>query len=251
MNESFGKGVGACLLATLVLFPAAAAAVPGPPDRRGYVRTVEEFEYAPGRPGMTTATYAHRSYSPRKPTALILALHYGGRVTPDTGSEFAELLVLPGLGELKAVILAPSCPGRGWTDPVSEEALLRLVEAARKKFAIDGRRVAVTGFSMGAIGTYRMAARHPEVFTAAIAVSGLPDPEDIETMGGIPLYIIQSDGDEIFPIDEAGRTFEKLRANHPGLKIEIVSGLSHYRTAAFVPALQRAASWLKKVWKNP
>lgn len=245
------RGAEAWVIAGLLLSPAVSAAVPAAQDTLKYVRSVEEFAFRPGSPGMTTATYAPQSGSPRGRMPLILALHFGGQVTPTTGQDFVETLVLPALTELGAVILAPNCPGRGWTDPASEEAVLKLIAAARKKFAIDKRRIAVTGFSMGAIGTYRLAARHPELFTAAIPVSGIPDPEDIETIGRIPLFIIQSDGDEVFPIDEAGRAFEILRKKNPATRIEIVGGLSHYQTAAYVPALKKAAAWLKKVWRNP
>ena len=246
-----GPGAGARMAAGLLLILSAAIAAPAGQDRLRHVRTVEEFEFAPGRPGMTIATYIPRPHPRRKPLPLILALHYGGPVTPTIGRDFVEMLVLPALGGLGAVIIAPNCPGRGWTDPVSEDAVLKLVAAAQKKYAIDQRRVAVTGFSMGAIGAYRLAARHPELFTAAIPVSGMPSSEDLASLRDVPLFIIHSDGDEVFPIDQAGPAFETLRRDHPDVTIEIVPGLSHYRTADFVPALKKASLWLKKKWKNP
>lgn len=251
MRKIFGRGFGAYVFAGVLLISAAASAGPDARSRQSYVRTVEEFEFAPGRPAMLTTTYEPSTREAAKPRPLILALHYGGPMTPDTGREFTEMLILPALKGLDSVILAPNCPGRGWTDPVSEDAVLKLVAAAQRKFTIDARRVVVTGFSMGAIGTYRLAARHPELFTAAIAVSGIPDPEDVESMGRIPLYIIQSDSDEVFPFGQARRTFGKLREMNPAVRVEFISGISHYQTAAFVPALKKAASWLKKLWKNP
>jgi predicted peptidase len=248
--KRIGRGAGAQVIAGLLLIPSAAIATPVGQDRQRYVRTVEEFEFAPGRPGMAVATYVPRTYSRRKPMPLILALHFGGQVTPTTGRDFAEMLVLPAMKDLGAVILAPNCPGQGWTDPVSEDAVLKLVAAARKKFPVDERRVAVTGFSMGAIGAYRLAARHPGLFTAAIPISGIPSPEDLASLRDVPLFIIQSDGDEVFPMDEAGPAFETLRRDHRDVTIEIVPGLSHYQTAAYVPALKKAAAWLKKAWRN-
>ena len=53
---------------------------------------------------------------------LVLALHYGGPVTPHYGEDYMKVLVLPGLDELQAVFVAPDCPGNGWADPVSEAA---------------------------------------------------------------------------------------------------------------------------------
>jgi dipeptidyl aminopeptidase/acylaminoacyl peptidase len=239
------------VVAGVLALSIAAAAAPAAPDRPSYGKTVEMFEYAPGRAPMRTAVYEPSAKGAAKPRPLILALHYGGGVTPETGAEFAEMLVLPALKDLGAVILAPNCPGRGWTDPVSEEAVLALVTWAKRTRAIDERRVAVTGFSMGGIGTYRLAARHPEVFRAAVPVAGVPDKGDLEAAARVPLYIIHGEADEIIPLDEVRPALEALQKEGANVRVEVVPGLTHYQTAAYVPALKKAAGWLKKVWKKP
>lgn len=236
-------GVGASVLAGAVPAPAA-------PPKSGFVKTVEMFEFAPGRAPMRTAVYEPAESDGTKPRALILALHYGGPLTPETGSEYAETLVLPAMKGLGAVVLAPNCPAQGWIDPVSEAAVLALVASVKKTRRIDERRVAVTGFSMGAIGAYRLAARHPDVFGAAIPVAGLPEPEDLEASRGVRLDIIHGEADQVFPIAQARRAFKALRKAGADVRVEIVPGLSHYETAAYVPALKRAAGRLAKAWKD-
>ena len=47
---------------------------------------------------------------------LVLALHYGGQVTPFYSMGYLQALVVPGLKKLGAVIVAPDSPGNGWTD---------------------------------------------------------------------------------------------------------------------------------------
>jgi dipeptidyl aminopeptidase/acylaminoacyl peptidase len=242
-------GTGARLAAGFLILSIAAAAAPEPRDKGAYGKTVEMFEFAPGRPAMRTAVYEPSTGGAAKPRPLILALHYGGHVTPGYGAEFADLLVLPALKELGAVILAPDCPGRGWTDPVSEEAVLALVAWAKRTWPIDERRVAVTGFSMGGIGTYRLAARHPEVFRAAVPVAGVPDERDLEAAGRVPLYIIHGEADEIIPLDEVQPALKALQKGGADVRVVVVQGLSHYQTAAYVPALKKAAGWLKRTWK--
>lgn len=237
-------GVAGCSFAA----PAASAA-PAPARKAPYTKTVRMIEFAPGRTAMRTAVYEPPAGRPAGPRPLILALHYGGPVTPGIGGEYADLLVLPAMKGLGAVILAPDCPGRGWTDPVSEEAVLALVAEVKKTHAIDDRRVAVTGFSMGAIGAYRLASRHPELFGAAIPVAGIPDPEDLAGAGRAPLYIIHGEDDEIFPIGKARPAFQTLEKSGPAVRIEIAPGLTHYQTAAYVPALRKAAGWLKRIWR--
>lgn len=248
--RGFHPGIRAWVIASLLIVSPGAFAPSAAGERLKYTMSVEEFKFTTGSAAMITATYAP-SVSPGEPRPLILALHYGGPITATTGREFAEILVLPALKELGAVIVAPNCPGRGWTDPSSERALLELIAATRKKYAIDDRRVAVIGYSMGAVGVYRLAAHHPELFTAAIPVSGIPDPEDLQSIGSVPLYIIHGENDEVFPLDKASRAFKILRKKNPAVRIKIVPGLSHYQTAAYVPALSRAAAWLKKTWRHP
>ena len=252
MDRTHRKGrrgaAGRSVAAVLVLL-AAAAAAPGPGGKGSYGKTVEMFEFAPGRPAMRTAVYEPSAGGAAKARPLILALHYGGGVTPETGAEFAELLVLPALKELGAVILAPNCPGRGWTDPVSEEAVLALVAWAKSTRSIDERRVAVTGFSMGGIGTYRLAARHPGIFRAAVPVAGVPDQGDLEAAARVPLYIIHGEADEVIPLDEVRPALEALQKEGADVRVVIVPGLTHYQTAAYVPALKKAAGWLKRTWK--
>ena len=87
------------------------------------------------------------------------------------------------------------------------------------------------------------------MFGAAIPVAGIPDPEDLEGAGRVPLYIIHGEDDEIFPIGKARPAFQALEKSGPAVRIEIVPGLTHYQTAAYVPALRKAAGWLKRLWQ--
>jgi predicted peptidase len=239
---------GALWIVAGVLVCAGAAAAAS--ERKGaYTKTIERFGYASGQE-MLTAVFEPPAELQPKPRPLLLALHYGGTVTPETGTEFVELLVLPALKGLGAVILAPNCPGRGWTDPVSEQALLALLAAAKKTRNIDERRVVVMGFSMGGAGTYRMAARHPELFSAAIPVAGSPDPEDLKAGGRVPIFIIHGENDEVVPVGQAQAAFRALRKGRAPVRLDLVPGLSHYQTASYVPALYKAEGWLKGIWRS-
>jgi len=237
------RGIAAGVLVCLALAAAAA-------EKKGaYTVATERFGYASGR-DMLTAVFEPPAEPRSKPRPLILALHYGGQVTPGTGKEFAELLVLPALKGLGAVILAPDCPGHGWTDPVSEEAVLALLASAGKTRNVDERRVVIVGFSMGGAGVYRLAARHPELFSAAIAVAGPAAAEDLEAGGRVPMFIIHGENDEVVPVGEARAAFRALRKGPAPARLDIVPGLTHYQTAAYVPALYKAEGWLKGIWRS-
>ena len=64
------------------------------------------------------------SFSSGKSYPLVVALHYGGEVTPFYGKAFLTSFVEPALKGLDAIIFAPDCPLSGWTNPVSESAVL-------------------------------------------------------------------------------------------------------------------------------
>lgn len=179
---------------------------------------------------------------------LILALHYGGEATPWYSMPFLEMLPEPGFEALDAIIIAPDCPGRGWTDPRSEGAALALVRHALRNWPADPRRVAVTGFSMGGMGTWHMAARHPDIFSAALPLAGGPTGDPAVT---IPLYAIHSRRDEVVDIGPAKRAVKEMKERGVTAKLVVLEeGPSHYDTRAFAPALRRGAKWLDKVWES-
>ena len=166
---------------------------------------------------------------------LILALHYGGDVVPWYGMSFMEILVEPAFRELGAIIVAPDCPGDGWVDSLSEQAVIALLKYSIESFPVDKNRIVVTGFSMGGIGTWFLAEKYPDMFSAAIPVAGRPaGNEEIK----IPIYAIHGAKDEIIKVEPVKQAIKKLRKNGANAKLVIVLDLSHYQTSAYVDPLK-------------
>ena len=67
-----------------------------------------------------------------QPRPLILALHPGGDRVPGYGSRFMQQIVLPGLTGMGAIVVAPDCPAKSWSEPAADEAVMALVEKVRK-----------------------------------------------------------------------------------------------------------------------
>jgi predicted peptidase len=178
---------------------------------------------------------------------LVLALHYGGEVTPQLSMGFLESLVVPGLKKLGAVIVAPDCPGNGWTDETSERAVLALLDFAVRSWPVDRHRIVVTGYSLGGIGAWFFAARHPEIFSAAVPMAGRP-VADREFR--VPVYAIHGRRDEVIALEPTRRAIEALRAAGVDAHLVSVKGATHYETRRFAGPLKGAVDWLHEVWHS-
>ncbi|NIM17073.1 MAG: prolyl oligopeptidase family serine peptidase [Candidatus Aminicenantes bacterium] len=189
------------------------------------------------------------SFSEQQPVPLVMALHFGGTVTSWYGKGYLITLPEPALRELGAIIAAPDCPTQGWNNPISETAILELLDHLKNNYNIDEKRILITGFSMGGTGTWHMAARHPQIFSAAIPISSAVGLETIKQIKDIPLYVIHSRQDEVFPIKHVQEMVQLLKDNGVSIQFEIIDGVSHYNTGMFVESLKEAVPWLKKVWK--
>jgi predicted peptidase len=190
------------------------------------------------------------SLSKEKPVPLILALHYGGQVTPFYGKDFLDYLVEPALRELGTILAAPDCPGRDWNNPSSEAAVMSLLNQIMKDYRIDNQRILITGYSMGAIGTWYLVSKHPGLFSAAIPVSGIPQKEIVLADVNTPFYVIHSQDDELFPIQSVKNFVRESQSKGLSIRLEVVSGVGHYEYAKFVQALSGAVPWVKKTWKS-
>jgi predicted peptidase len=71
------------------------------------------------------------------------------------------------------VVVSPQCPeGRFW----NVDELELLLDEVLRQYAIDPKRVYLTGLSMGGNGTWAWATAHPERFAAVAPICGWGDP---------------------------------------------------------------------------
>jgi predicted peptidase len=78
-----------------------------------------------------------------------------------------------------------------------------LSDRANKVLRIDRNRVYCTGWSMGAMTTLWLMARHPQTFAAGLVIAGQQRPSDMVPLAGEKLLIITgSDDDKATPWNE-------------------------------------------------
>ena len=189
-------------------------------------------------------------YTSREPRPLVLALHPGGGGTPYYGLSFMRAIVSPALLDLGAIIVAPDCPARAWSDPTADRAVMALLESVMREYAVDRRRILVTGFSMGGRGTWFMSARHSDLFTAAIPIAGSSGDEPLERLGRIPTYVIHSRNDQVVPFAPDEQTTLQLEKLGRVVRFEPLDGIGHYEMGSYVDALSRAGRWVVERWNG-
>ena len=161
---------------------------------------------------------------------LIIALHgLGG--TEDTFATNANYGgVLPKLAEQHGYIVAAPLGYRvdgsyGWglgnppADPAtkrvqerSEEDVMQVLQLMRQHYRIDENRIYLAGHSMGAIGTWRIAAKFPDIWAALAPFAGTGAPETLERMRHIPQFVVHGDNDRTVSVRGSRGMVEKAKA---------------------------------------
>ncbi len=211
------------------------------------------YEELLDRPDGSVLRYAisiPKGYEPDRPRPLVLALHYGGEVTPYYGKGFLVQLVEPGVKSLGAIVVAPDCPSRSWTDPTSESEVMALVEHILADYSVDRKRILVTGFSLGGRGTWYMASRHPDLFAAAIPMAGWPSDDMVEKIGDMPICIVHSVDDEVVDMEPTKEAVKNLEARDALVKLITVRGITHYQVSDYAKYLKQAVGWIEEQWKK-
>jgi predicted peptidase len=188
---------------------------------------------------------------PRQPAPLVLVLHpanSGG--TYYYGALMLRQIFLPALNNLNAIMIAPDCPARDWTDPKAERALIALIDNISSEYGVDRHRILITGYSMGGQGAWFMESRHPDLFTAAIVIAGSARTEPLDKLGKIPTYVIHSRNDQVVPFQPAEHTAQELQKMGREVKFDSLDGPRHYDMAQYVEAIRRAGQWVAEHWSK-
>jgi poly(3-hydroxybutyrate) depolymerase len=192
------------------------AAVPVFPEGLHYGRLARDGEAA-----VRYAISIPPKYDRSHPVPLVLALHFGGNPA-GAGNAVLKALVRPALEELGAIIVAPDSSGGGWDTPDNDRAVDLLLEQVLASYAIDRKKMVVTGFSMGGRGAWSWAAKYPDRFSAAVPVAGRP-PESLEGWR-VPVMAVHSVHDTVVPIAPTQEAIAKLRSAGVRAEMIVLSG---------------------------
>ena len=150
-------------------------------------------------------------YDPAKKYPIVISLPYGGQPATDTirqieGAVAAELLTMDGNRiAYPAFVFIPNCPpGAGWGGipnyPEVDSLVFDAIIALDRRFSIDEKRRYVIGLSRGGFGAWNFICKQPEMFAAAIPVSGGGDPGLAPKIVNVAVWAFHGARDKNVPV---------------------------------------------------
>jgi predicted peptidase len=131
------------------------------------------------------------------------------------------------------ILVSPQCPeGSVWTT----EPLLALLDEITQKYAVDARRVYVTGLSMGGYGCWDLVLVYPERFAAAAPICGggefikvlLASREKATALKTLGIWAFHGEKDLVVPVEESRRMVDAVKkAGVTDVKLTIYPETQH------------------------
>ncbi len=167
--------------------------------------------------------YTPNSLDKSKSSPLLVYLH-GGISRPNIKKDplaymkKSELLSLADKGSFY-VLFSYGQKGATWFDTVGTKMVLNEVAIVKKQFNINKNKIFLSGFSDGASGVFYMAMTNPFQFAGFIVMNGsiavaqkLGEKEMFpENTNHIPMYIINTTKDILYPLGQITPTIEYLK----------------------------------------
>ena len=148
---------------------------------------------------------------------LVLFLHGSGERGSDNQSQFNNngfLVFASETNQLKypSFMVAPQCPSNDyWEDRAMGVQVLGMMNSLMAEFSIDTNRLYITGLSMGGYGTWYYIAWYPNMYAAAIPMSGGGDPTLAPLMIQTPIWNFHAANDGTVPVSESRTMIEAVR----------------------------------------
>ena len=92
---------------------------------------------------------------------------------------------------------------------------------------VDKQRIYIMGLSMGAMGTYDMTIRYPEIFAAAIPICGTVNPTRLSAAKEVKFRIFHGDADSVVPVSGSHQAYKALKAAGADVKYTEFPGVTH------------------------
>ncbi|HEX5069420.1 MAG TPA: PHB depolymerase family esterase [Vicinamibacterales bacterium] len=165
--------------------------------------------------------YVPANYTPSKTWPLLIALHglggdenaffdrYDGQLQK-LAEQYGMLVAAP-LGYRPdgwygwPVAINRNDPEAVRTIQRSEDDVMQVLARMKRQYTVDDARIYLMGHSMGAIGTWFLAPKYPDVFAAIGLFAGIGDPASLERITHVPEFIVHGDKDATVDVSNSQR----------------------------------------------
>jgi poly(3-hydroxybutyrate) depolymerase len=206
---------------------------------------------------MPYRVYVPTRYAAARPAPLLIALHglggtedaffdgYSG-VPVKLAEQHGFLMAAPLGYRVDGFYGAPIGGGQDAADArrlaFSEQDVLEVVRLMRTSYNVDADRIYLIGHSMGAIGTWHLAAKYPEMWAALGLFAGAASPDLAERIRQIPQIVVHGSADvTVAPLASRAMVAELRKLGAEVTYIEVPGGT---HTDVVVPNLPAVFDFL-------
>ena len=114
--------------------------------------------------------------------------------------------------------------------PKAYEALKELIDSCIAMPHVDASRIYLMGLSMGAMCTYDLCCRFPQLFAAAVPICGTVNPARISSSDGIEkiaFSLYHGDADETVPVEGSRKAYCALKEKGASVRLKEFPGCGH------------------------
>ena len=141
-------------------------------------------------------------------------------------------------GPLPFIIVAPLLNKSKGYESFPDDYMDGVLQEVLADYRVDGKRIYVTGLSMGGEATYRFALNHPDTF-AAIAPLAAFDPKynlrsgippftlPMERIKNVPVWAIHGAEDMVVPLAAGQKTADDLKNAGGNIQFTVLEGHDH------------------------
>lgn len=192
---------------------------------------------------MPYRVYLPKTYTKAKAYPLIVALHGLGGTEDSMFDGYGKRLTA--LAEQRGyVVVAPFGyridGGYGWgvapappdalqrrLQDLSEQDVMQVLRRVRQDYRVDESRIYLMGHSMGGIGTWKLAAKYPDIWAALAPFAGAGMPRTLDAIRHIPEIVVHGDADRTVSVEGSRAMVARLKELGAIVTYIEVSGGSH------------------------
>ncbi|MBN2474628.1 MAG: prolyl oligopeptidase family serine peptidase [Pirellulales bacterium] len=112
-----------------------------------------------------------------------------------------------------AYLLAPQVPTDGsWANNLQWDLTRQVLDLVQQGYGVDPYRLYITGLSMGGYGTFDYLMREPDLFAAAVPMSGWGDTSRAALIKDVPIWVFHGNNDTVVPVSNSRAMVAALEA---------------------------------------